>query len=383
MKKIALLGSTGSIGKQVLEVVDKYPERFKITALAANRDYKGLEAQIWRYKPDIAALSDAKAAQKITSFPKETAFYYGENALCHAALADADVVFVAVTGFAGLKAVVTAIENGKDVALANKESLVAGGEIVTSLAKKKGVKLIPVDSEHSAIWQALGLDAEKPFEKLIITASGGAFRDYSYEDLKNVTAKQALAHPNWRMGDKITVDCATMVNKGFEVAEAKWLFNASIDDIEVVIHRESIVHSMVMFRDGAIVAQMAEPDMKIPIALALSYPERLDVGVKKPNFDLLNLSFAKPDLKRYPCFPLVLEAIKKGNNYPCALSAANEIAVNLFLKGEIKYTEIYDYLSAVLDETEEIACTLETLTLTDKIARSRAIGRFTASLSNK
>lgn len=383
MKKIALLGSTGSIGRQVLEIVDKFPERFKIVALAANRDYKGLEAQMWRYKPDIAALSDTEAARKITSFPKETAFYYGENALCHAALSDADVVFVAVMGFAGLKAVVTAIENGKDVALANKESLVAGGEIVTALAKKKGVNLIPVDSEHSAIWQALGLDREKPFEKLIITASGGAFRDYNYEDLENVTAKQALSHPNWRMGDKITVDCATMVNKGFEVAEAKWLFNASLDDIEVVIHRESVIHSMVRFKDGVVIAQMAEPDMKLPIALALSYPERLDVGVKKLDFDLLNLSFSKPDLKRYPCFPLVLEAIKMGNNYPCAISAANEIAVNLFLKGQIKYTEIYDYLKVALDETVETECTLETLTLTDKLTRSRAIGRFTANLTAK
>lgn len=376
MKKIALLGSTGSIGKQVLETIEMYPEQFKITALAANSNYKAFEEQMWRYKPEIAVLSDADAAKKITEIPKETTFYYGENALLHAATADCDIVFVAVMGFIGLASVIAAIENGKDVALANKETLVAGGEIVMRLAKHRGVNIIPVDSEHSAIWQALDFDRNKPFDKLILTASGGAFRDFSYEDLKQVTAKDALLHPNWKMGEKITVDCATMVNKGFEVAEAKWLFNCDLDKIEVVIHRESIVHSMVQMSDGAIIAQMGMPDMKVPISLALTYPERLDTKVPKVDFSNLSLNFSKPDYKRYPCFPLVLEAIKRGNNYPCALSAANEIAVNLFLNGKIAYTEIYDYLMQSLDETKEMKADYESLTITDKQARSRAIGRF-------
>lgn len=379
MKKIALLGSTGSIGKQVLEVVDAHPDLYRITALTANKNYKDLQAQMWRYKPDIAVLCDPEYATNVTEIPNGVSFYYGENAMLHAAISDCDLVFVAVTGFSGLSAVICAIENGKDVALANKESLVAGGEIVTALAEKHGVNLIPVDSEHSAIWQALNFDRKKPFEKLIITASGGAFRDYDYEDLKKVTAKEALLHPNWKMGAKITVDCATMVNKGFEVAEAKWLFNADLDKIDVVIHRESVVHSMVQFSDGAILAQMGEPSMKVPISLALTYPDRLDVGVKKLCFDGLSLNFSKPDLKRYPCFPLVLEAIKRGKNYPCALSAANEIAVNLFLSGKIGYTEIYDYLAQSLDETKAENVTKESLLVTDKQARSRAIGRFLAT----
>lgn len=379
MKKIALLGSTGSIGKQVLEVVDAHPDLYRITALTANKNYKDLQAQMWRYKPDIAVLCDPEYAKYVTEIPNGVSFYYGENAMLHAAISDCDIVFVAVTGFSGLSAVIVAIENGKDVALANKESLVAGGEIVTALAEKHGVNLIPVDSEHSAIWQALNFDRNKPFEKLIITASGGAFRDYDYEDLKKVTAKEALLHPNWKMGAKITVDCTTMVNKGFEVAEAKWLFNADLDKIDVVIHRESIVHSMVQFSDGAILAQMGEPSMKVPISLALTYPDRLDVGVKKLCFDGLSLNFSKPDLKRYPCFPLVLEAIKRGKNYPCALSAANEIAVNLFLSGKIGYTEIYDYLAQSLDETKAENVTKESLLVTDKQARSRSIGRFLAT----
>lgn len=382
MKKIALLGSTGSIGKQTLEVVDRYPDKFKITALAANGNYAELEKQIWRYKPDIAVLSNPEYANKITSLPKETSFYYGENALLHAAAADVDLVFVAVSGFSGLKAVVCAIENGKDVAIANKESLVAGGELVTRLAKEKGVRLIPVDSEHSAIWQALDFDTDKQFEKLIITASGGAFRDYDLQSLKTVTAAEALMHPNWKMGAKITVDCATMVNKGFEVAEAKWLFNTEIDKIDVVIHRESIIHSMVQFQGGAVLAQMGIPDMKVPISLALTYPERLDVGVKPLDFSNLNLTFTKPNFERYPCFPLVIEAIRAGKNYPCALSAANEVAVNLFLNGKIGYTEIYDYLRQSLDETKETTTDLEGLIYTDKTARSRAIGRFKANLTN-
>lgn len=376
MKKIALIGSTGSIGTQVTEVVSRYPEKFKITALVANRNYKLLEEQMWRYKPVIGGLCDAEAF-KITKIPAETTVYYGENLIEHAVYdSDADIVFVATTGFSGLKAVVTAINAKKDVALANKEALVAGGEYVTKLARKNGVRLIPVDSEHSAIWQSLDFDEKKPFKKLIITASGGAFRDYSYEDLEKVTAKDALRHPNWKMGDKITVDCATMVNKAFEVAEAKWLFNADLDDIEVIIHRESVIHSMVEFSDGAVICQMANPDMKLPIQLALTYPERLYAGVKPLDFTETALTFTKPDYKRYPCFPVVLEAIKKGKNYPCAVSAADEVAVNLFLQGLIKFTDICGFLEDALLNTESCEPDLNNLIITDRQAKSRAISRF-------
>lgn len=376
MKKIALIGSTGSIGKQVLEIVDCFPEKFKITAIAANRDYKGIEAQMWRYKPDIAVLSDAEYARKVTSVPENTSFYYGENALMHAAVCDADLVFVAVMGFAGFSAVVAAIQNKTDVAIANKEALVAGGEVVTALAEKYGVNLIPVDSEHSAIWQALGLDRKKPFEKLILTASGGAFRDLPIENLDKVTAKEALNHPNWQMGSKITVDCATMVNKGFEVAEAKWLFNCDVSKIDVLLHRQSIIHSMVEFRDGSVISQMATPSMKIPIALALNYPERLNLGLDRLDLCGKSLTFEKIDDKRYPCFSLVKQAIIKGNNYPCAISAANEIAVNAFLQGRIKFTDIYGFLADALESTTEKTVDYQTVVETDRLARSRAISRL-------
>ncbi len=378
MKKIALIGSTGSIGTQVLEVVSAHPEEFKITALVANKNYKALEEQMWLYKPVIAGLSDAESAKKVKSVPNATTLYYGENAIPHAIMSDCDVVFVAVTGFAGLNAVVLAIQSGKDVALANKEALVVGGEYVTKLAKEKGVKLIPVDSEHSAIWQALDFDFEKPFSRLIITASGGAFRDLHLNDLERVTAKDALCHPNWKMGDKITVDCATMVNKAFEVAEAKWLFSADLDRIDVCLHRESVVHSMVEFPDGAVIAQMASPDMKLPIQLALTYPKRIKTGVKPVDFTKLTLTFEKIDYNRYPCFPLVLEGIKKGKNYPCAISAADEVAVNLFLQGLIKFTDIYGFLKDALENASELEPSLENLKITDAWARSRAIGRFNA-----
>lgn len=378
MKKIALIGSTGSIGTQVLEVVSAHPEEFKITALVVNKNYKALEEQMWLYKPVIAGLSDAESAKNVKSVPNATTLYYGENAIPHAIMSDCDVVFVAVTGFAGLNAVVLAIQSGKDVALANKEALVVGGEYVTKLAKEKGVKLIPVDSEHSAIWQALDFDFEKPFSRLIITASGGAFRDLHLNDLERVTAKDALCHPNWKMGDKITVDCATMVNKAFEVAEAKWLFSADLDRIDVCLHRESVVHSMVEFPDGAVIAQMASPDMKLPIQLALTYPKRIKTGVKPVDFTKLTLTFEKIDYKRYPCFPLVLEGIKKGKNYPCAISAADEVAVNLFLQGLIKFTDIYGFLKDALKNVSELEPSLENLKITDAWARSRVIGRFNA-----
>ena len=376
MKKIALIGSTGSIGRQVLQVVDKHPESFKIVSLCANKNAKLLSEQISRYKPVIATLTDSLAAQNINSLPTKTTFYYGENSMLHAVCECADIVFVAVTGFAGLKAVLSAINQGKTVALANKESLVCGGELVTRLAKEKGVQIIPVDSEHSAIWQCLDFDREKPFEKLILTASGGAFRDLPLENLDSVTAEDALKHPNWDMGKKITIDCATMVNKAFEVIEAKWLFNTTYDKIDVLVHPQSIVHSMVSFRDGSVIAQLARADMKLPIALALTYPERVEVSSDKLSLVGKSLDFLSLDDNRYPCFSIVMEAARRGGVYPCALSCANEVAVEYFLQGKIKFSKIQDVLRYVLDNITPMDVTYDNLVGVDKLAKSLAISRL-------
>ena len=369
MIKIALLGSTGSIGRQVLNVVDRYPEKFKIVSMAAGSNAAIFCKQINKYKPEIASLTDSEKAVEITSVPNGTTFYYGENALLHAVSEKADIVVCAVMGFCGFKAVKLAIEMGKNVALANKETLVAGGGLIMPLAQKMGVKILPIDSEHSAIWQCLDFNSQKKFKKLIITASGGAFRDKTLKELENVTADDALRHPTWNMGKKITIDCATMMNKGFEVLEAMWLFNASLKDIDVVIHPESIVHSMVEFEDGAILAQMGNPSMEVPISLALTYPERLYTGVEPLSFSNRTLTFKELDREKYPCFAIMEDAIKIGENLPCAISAADEEAVNLFLQNKIKYTDIRKYLEYVLLNTKKVSLNFDNLVETDKNAR--------------
>ncbi|MBO5926701.1 MAG: 1-deoxy-D-xylulose-5-phosphate reductoisomerase [Clostridia bacterium] len=369
MIKIALLGSTGSIGKQVLNVVDRYPEKFKIVSLAAGSNAALFNLQINKYKPKVATLSNPEKAYKIKSLPNETSFYYGENSLVHAVLEEADIVFAAVMGFAGLKAVKTAIEMGKNVALANKETLVAGGGLIMPLASKKGVKIIPVDSEHSAIWQCLDFNENKPFNKIIITASGGAFKNKTLKELESVTKDDALRHPTWQMGEKITIDCATMMNKGFEVLEAMWLFNLSLDKIQVVVHPESVIHSMVEFSDGAIIAQMGNPSMEVPIQLALTYPERLYSGVEPFNFVGKSLNFLELDREKYPCFALAEKAILLGDNYPCALSGADEEAVKLFLEGKIKFLDIKNYIEYALEKTQRLPLSFENLEYTDKNSR--------------
>ena len=377
MKKIALIGSTGSIGRQVIACAERYPERYKIISLAAGGNAKLLGSQINTLKPSVAALCDASKAGEIDSLPEETTLYTGENAALHAVTNEADLVFVAVMGFAGLKTVLEAIKLKKDVAIANKETLVAGGEIVTALAKANGVELIPVDSEHSALWQSMYLRKDTAFKNLIITASGGAFRDMPIESLPTLKAADALKHPNWNMGKKITVDCATMVNKGLEVIEAKWLFDCPLEKIKVLYHPESIVHSMVEYADGAIIGQMGYPSMELPISLAMSYPERL---AGAPTLDLAGktLHFGELDMKRYPCFPLVIESAKAGDNYPCALSSANEEAVRLYLEDEIGFTEIYDYLKYVLDKTVKAPATYENLVETDLRSRELVLNRHKA-----
>lgn len=349
MKKIALIGSTGSIGRQVINVALRYPERFRIVAMAANSSPLFFE-QIARVRPAFAALRQKTGSSDLAHACAQTRFASGEAAFEEAcAYADADIVFDAVTGFAGLKTALLAIESGKTLALANKESLVVGGDIVMRRAAERGTAVVPVDSEHSAIWQCLGFDRAAKFRRILLTASGGALRDVPLNELKNVTAKQALAHPNWDMGAKITVDCATMLNKGFEVLEAMHLYAAPLAKIEVLLHRESIVHSMVEFDDGAVLAQMGVPSMELPIQLALTYPARLSCGL--PSVDFVKcgaLHFEEVSEERYPCFFLALECAKRGGSYPCVLNAAGEVAVSAFLNGQIKYTQIADIIEGTL-----------------------------------
>lgn len=397
MKKIALIGSTGSIGRQVISVVNRHPEKFKIVSIAGGFNSALLREQAKALSPLVVCSADdnfcndafCSDAFRIADFRKDICgkdnfikdnscennlckdklcvkasgefaenhakwrgaeVFTGENAFTNAIIEEADVVVVALVGFKGIIAVLDAIKKGKDVALANKESLVVGGDLVMAAAKEKGVKIIPIDSEHSAIWQSLGFDFHRPFKKIILTCSGGAFRDYDKEKLKTATVKDALRHPNWNMGAKITVDCATLVNKGFEVIEAHHLYNASFDDIEVIIHKESVIHSMVEYIDGAIIAEMSYPSMEIPISLALSYPERLTVDVPAVDFkSIKNLTFSAPDYDRFPCLKLVTEAGRTGGLYPAVINGANDGAVKLFLEGKIGYTDIYKSLDGALN----------------------------------
>lgn len=347
MKKIALIGSTGSIGRQTLSVVRRYPEQFKIVSLAAGTNVGEFYNQIKEFKPSVATLSFEP--EKVEENLCGAQFFSGENAFTEAIVDEADIVIIALVGFKGLIAALDAIKKGKDIGLANKESLVVGGELVISAAKEKGVKILPIDSEHSAIWQCLNFDFNAPFSKIILTASGGAFRDYDQESLKTVTAKDALKHPNWNMGAKITVDCATLVNKAFEVIEAKWLYNTSFDKIDVIIHKQSIIHSMVELLDGSVMAQLGNPTMELPIQLVLTYPERRFAGVKPLDFTKLKeLTFEEVDHKRFPCFNLVLEGAREGGPYPAVVNGANEQAVKLFLDGKIGYTDIYKAIYGAL-----------------------------------
>lgn len=346
MKNIALIGSTGSIGTQTLNVVRRHSDKFNIVSLAAGYNDGDFLEQVKEFSPKVATLSKEIEKDRLIG---GTEYFFGEDAFLDAIIDDADIVVVALVGFKGIKAVLRAIEMGKDIALANKESLVVGGEFVMEKAKEKGVKILPIDSEHSAIWQALNFDFNTPFNRIILTASGGAFRDYDKEQLNKVTFKDSLNHPNWKMGAKITVDCATLVNKAFEVIEAKWLYGTSLDKIDVIIHRQSIIHSMVEMNDNSVIAQMSYPSMEIPIALSLNYPDRIASDVKSLNFaELKSLTFEPVDHQRFPCFNVVLEAAKAGGDFPALVNGANEQAVELFMQGKIGYNDIYKALYGVL-----------------------------------
>ncbi|MGN0812093.1 MAG: 1-deoxy-D-xylulose-5-phosphate reductoisomerase [Candidatus Coproplasma sp.] len=371
MKKIALIGSTGSIGTQVIQTVSDNPDKFKIVALVACSSVQTFTEQLNRLTPEYAALTDETAAQKVTEVPASTTFLKGEQgALTALEECGADLAFIACSGFAGLAYSLKAANLDMPIALANKETLVCGGELVMPKAKE----LLPVDSEHSAIWQCLNFDRGAPFERLVITASGGPFRGRKWEELSSVTAEQALNHPTWSMGAKITIDSATLLNKGYEVIEAHHLYNAPYEKITTVIHPKSVVHSMVQFADGATIAQLSYPTMEVPIRLALTYPERIEGRLATLDFTkALTLEFSPLIRQDYPLYDLALSCGERGGVLPTALNAASEVAVGAFLKGQVGFTEIYTVADKVVQSTQFNAVeSFEQLNFVDKISRERA-----------
>lgn len=350
-ENMVILGATGSIGTQALEVAKEL--NIKVSGLSANENIELLEKQIREFKPLIAVVMNKDKAEKLRTNIKDenTKILGGLEGLCElVSIKEADTVLNSLVGMVGLIPTLKAIENGKNIALANKETLVVGGELVTKKAKQKGVKILPVDSEHSAIFQCLNGCYDKKFlKKLILTASGGPFFSKTKDELLNVTKEDALKHPNWSMGSKITIDSATLMNKGFEIIEAMWLFDVNVDDIEVLIHRESIIHSLVEFCDNSVIAQLGIPSMKIPIQYALTYPYRAKSSVE--NLDLTkisNLTFYKPDYETFECIDICKKAVNLGGNVPAAINGANEQAVNLFLHDKIKFLDIQKVLKEVL-----------------------------------
>ncbi|MFZ5774498.1 MAG: 1-deoxy-D-xylulose-5-phosphate reductoisomerase [Thermodesulfobacteriota bacterium] len=345
MKQIALLGSTGSIGKNVLEVVRQFPGRFRVLGMAAGNNVKLLREQIEAFNPERVSVSDARLAGDLAqSLPAGWTERIGvgvEGNIQVATVEGADTVVSAIVGAAGLAPTVAAIEAGKNIALANKETLVMAGHLVMEAARKRKLAVLPIDSEHSAIAQSLLSGQRQDVAKLILTASGGPFRTMPAKDLWQVTPEQALAHPNWDMGRKISIDSATLMNKGLEVIEARWLFDIPVEDIEVLVHPQSIVHSMVEFIDGSVVAQLGIPDMRIPIAYALSYPERLRLNLPRLNLATAqDLTFSRPDFERFPALKLAYQVCKRGGSLPAVLNAANEVAVEAFLARKIRFPEI-------------------------------------------
>ncbi|MFC2337898.1 MAG: 1-deoxy-D-xylulose-5-phosphate reductoisomerase [Negativicutes bacterium] len=351
MKNLAILGSTGSIGTQTLDVVRDLPEMFRVAVLAANTSDKKLEAQIDEFRPELAVLADESAAARLKArYKGATKILGGEDGLVAAAVFPAvDMVVTSLMGFAGLAPTLAAIRAGKNIALANKETLVAAGELVRREASAHGAAILPVDSEHSALFQCLQGEKREAVESLILTASGGPFRGRRKEALAGVSIGDCLKHPTWSMGRKITVDSATLVNKGLEVIEAHWLYDMPYDKIKVVVHPQSIVHSMVAFQDGAVMAQLGVPDMRLPIQYALTYPERMASTLARLDFARLGtLTFEEPDTKTFRGLAIAIEAGRAGGTAPCVMNAANEIAVAAFLDGSIRFLDIYDIIEQTL-----------------------------------
>ena len=357
MKNISILGSTGSIGTQALEVIRANPELYKVVALTANANAELLISQAMEFKPELVVIGDEKLYHVVKNALSGIKVLYGEDALCEAsALTSADIVLTAIMGAVGLRPTIAAIEAKKTIALANKETLVVAGEMITRLAAANGVKIIPVDSEHSAIYQCLVGEQLNDIEKIYITASGGPFRGKDRNFLSNVTKEQALKHPNWVMGAKITIDSASLMNKGLEVIEAKWLFNLDVDQIDVIVHPQSIIHSLVQFNDGSIKAQMGLPDMKLPIHYAMAYPQRIESKFPRFNFmDYPELTFSKPDLITFRNLGLAYDALRKGGNMPCIINAANEVVVDAFLNNQIGFLEMSDVIAQCMSDLPFIA----------------------------
>jgi 1-deoxy-D-xylulose-5-phosphate reductoisomerase len=381
LKNIAILGSTGSIGTQALEVIQEHPDQFCVEVLTAHSNSALLIQQSLKFNPNAVVISDESKYAEVKEALASTDIkvYAGKQALEQIVEMDSiDIVLTALVGAAGLPPTVKAIHAKKNIALANKETLVVAGEIITQLAKENGVNIYPVDSEHSAIFQCLAGEWHNPIEKIILTASGGPFRQKPAEELAEVTKAQALKHPNWTMGAKITIDSATLMNKGLEVIEAKWLFNLKPSQIDVVVHPQSIIHSLVQFEDGSMKAQLGLPDMKLPILYAMAYPHRVKTDWPRFNFmDYPQFTFEKPRIEVFRCLGLAFEALEKGGNAPCILNAANEIAVARFLNDEIKFLQIAETVEKTLQQASFIAKpSLEELIASDAEARGIAAGDF-------
>ena len=381
MKQIAILGSTGSIGTQTLDVVRQHPEAFSVYALTAHRSVDMLIQQALEFNPAVVCIADEayypRLREALSDLPIQV--MAGEKAIAEmVTMPEIDVVVAAMVGYAGLRPTIEAIRAKKTIALANKETLVVAGEIICRLAQRHKVNILPVDSEHSAIFQSLVGESRDSIEKLLLTASGGPFRTYTYEQMQHVTAAQALQHPNWEMGAKITIDSASMMNKGFEVIEARWLFDIPVEKIQVLVHPQSVVHSAVQFVDGSVKAQLGTPDMRIPIQYALTYPERWHSDV--PRLDLFatkQLTFEEPDLQRFPNLRLAYEAMEKGGNMPCILNAANEVVNLAFRESKCGFLQMSEVIAETMAKTTFITePTYEDYVQTDRLARQIAKERI-------
>ncbi|SIT92028.1 1-deoxy-D-xylulose-5-phosphate reductoisomerase [Pontibacter indicus] len=377
MKRIAILGSTGSIGTQALEVIGANPDSFELEVITAYNNADLLIAQALAFKPNVVVIANEDLYDKVRDAlqHEDIKVYAGANALnAVVEMGTVDMVLTAMVGYAGLQPTIRAIKAGKEIALANKETLVVAGQLITDLARQQGVNIYPVDSEHSAIFQCLAGEFHNPIEKIILTASGGPFRGRKADELRHVTRAQALKHPNWEMGAKITIDSASLMNKGLEVIEAKWLFGLKNEQIEVVVHPQSIIHSLVQFEDGSIKAQLGLPDMKLPIQYALGYPNRLKSNYPRFNFmDYPQLTFEQPDLGTFRNLQLAFDAMERGGNMPCILNAANEVAVAAFLREEVGFLEMSDIIESSMAKVAYIANpSYEDYVTTDREARTYA-----------
>jgi 1-deoxy-D-xylulose-5-phosphate reductoisomerase len=379
MKNIAIIGSTGSIGANALKVIEAHPDKYRVVALAAGSNIDLLLNQIEQFRPLAAAVLDGVRAEDLRRRFKNglgTQLLVGAEGVVHVAtMEDVDTVISAISGAAGLDPTYAAIEAGKNIALANKETMVMAGSLIMRKAKSKGVSIVPIDSEHSAILQSLQGHHREDLRRIILTASGGPFRDWSLEAMKGVRPKQALKHPNWSMGKKITIDSATLMNKGLEAIEAKWLFDLTMDQISILIHPQSVVHSMVEYKDGSIIAQMGVPDMVTPISYALSYPRHFETSLPPLNFEEMGpLSFMKPDTSKFPCLELAIRASQIGGSMPAVLNGANEVAVDSFLRGEIRFLDIPQVIEKTMEAHEPFGIdSLEAVMEAD--AWSREAGR--------